>query len=197
MTIITQDLRITTEQTNQEDDAIQKSDYIRPHDVLLGRGGAANNHLGNRLFRSIVLHYQVEYLQSKKLEKVNVARKVVSIIHSEGGRFLKRNGKDDAWEEVDLKKAQEKTSQALREGLDVRHSQIRLQKKQFTEPRNGIKPRKPYTIKKPITTGKVKTIDIDRSNELSSQKIAGCRSPIKSVDEYAAMAIASLGGRLS
>lgn len=87
-------------------------------DVLCGRGGATNNHEGNRAFRSIVASHQREYLSAKKKEKAAIARRIVSIVQDNGGRFLRKNG--STWEEVSDKKATEKTSQALREGLDVR-----------------------------------------------------------------------------
>ena len=96
--------------------------------LLLGRGGATNNHIGNKRFRSIVADHQREYLGARKKEKAVIARKIVSIIQENGGRFLKRSFESDVWVEVTDKKATEKTSQALREGLDVRHKTIRPEK---------------------------------------------------------------------
>ena len=96
--------------------------------LLLGRGGATNNHIGNKRFRSIVADHQREYLGARKKEKAVIARKIVSIIQENGGRFLKRSFESDVWVEVNDKKATEKTSQALREGLDVRHKTIRPEK---------------------------------------------------------------------
>lgn len=92
---------------------------VQPHDVLCGRGGATNNHAGNRKFRVIVAHYQKQYLAARKRDKRNIAEIIVSEVRKDGGRFLKREA-DLTWVEVDDKKACEKTSQALREGLDVR-----------------------------------------------------------------------------
>jgi hypothetical protein len=59
-----------------------------------------------------VLLHQSEYLQSRKLDKAKVARKIVAIIQAEGGRFLKRTETDDAWEEANLTKLR---------GKEVRH----------------------------------------------------------------------------
>lgn len=89
------------------------------NDVLLGRGGGTNSHSGNVAFRSIVARHQAEYLQAKKKDKVTIARRIVGLVHDNGGKFLRKNSDGD-WEEVEEKKATEKTSQALREGLDVR-----------------------------------------------------------------------------
>jgi hypothetical protein len=98
---------------------------ITPNCVLLGRGGATNNHVGNKRFRSIVAAHQREYLSAKKLEKVVIARQIVSEVHANGGRYLKRSQSSDEWVEVPVRKAISKTSQALREGLDVRNRTVR------------------------------------------------------------------------
>jgi hypothetical protein len=195
---------------HQQQECVSDSDndnssQIGPHDVLLGRGGAANNHLGNRLFRSIILQHQLEYLNAKKLEKADVARKVVVVIHSQGGRFLRRIGKDkNVWEEVSLDKAQGKASQALREGLDVRHTQLRIKsnkKKAYEASTNSTsKQRKQYTIRKDITHGNVITIDenevsnttsncIDKHASDSSTNQADIQ---KQLEEYVAEKIANL-----
>mmetsp|Transcript_111939 Transcript_111939/g.321609 ORF Transcript_111939/g.321609 Transcript_111939/m.321609 type:complete len:201 (-) Transcript_111939:71-673(-) len=101
---------------------------IGSNDVLCGRGGATNNHPGNKRFRAIVAHHMSEYLAARKKEKAIIARQIVDHIKAQGGRFLKRSDGDKTWIEVSDKKATEKTSQALREGLDVRHKTYRLEK---------------------------------------------------------------------
>merc|ERR1719506_3334188 len=103
---------------------------ITPHDVLCGRGGLTNSHVGNKQFRKICSEYQLEYLQAKKNDKKTIALQVVVQIHAMGGRFLQQGHHPPQsssssvgttwWVEVPSKKALEKTSQALREGLDVR-----------------------------------------------------------------------------
>jgi len=49
-----------------------------------------------------------------------MARSVVLIVRKRGGRFLRRDDTDGRLYEVGDEKAEAKTSQALREGLDVR-----------------------------------------------------------------------------
>ena len=91
------------------------------NDVLCGRGGATNNHVGNKRFRMHVSENQPAYLQAKKRDKSLIARAVVDRVREQGGRFLKKiDERGNSWIEVGDKKAIEKTSQALREGLDVR-----------------------------------------------------------------------------
>lgn len=87
--------------------------------VLCGRGGATNNHEGNVRYRTLVQSHQDEYLLAVKSEKKAVAASIVATIHSRGGRFLKKctDGRP-GWTDIGQKKSREKTSQALREGLD-------------------------------------------------------------------------------
>ncbi len=91
------------------------------NDVLCGRGGATNNHVGNKRFRMHVSENQPAYLQAKKRDKSLIAGAVVDKVRKQGGRFLRKiDERGNGWVEVGDKKAIEKTSQALREGLDVR-----------------------------------------------------------------------------
>lgn len=92
---------------------------INDSDVLCGRGGATNNHVGNKMFRSMVSEHQREYLSAKKKDKALISQRIVRLVREQGGRFLRRTN-DGLWTDVGNKKATEKTSQALREGLDVR-----------------------------------------------------------------------------
>lgn len=115
--------RLTIIPINYKTIMTQGNNYTpNTHDVLLGRGGATNNHAGNKRFRSVVASHQDEYLTAKKKDKAVIARRIVGIIQSNGGNFLRKNTTTDAWEIVEIKKAVEKTSQALREGLNVRRN---------------------------------------------------------------------------
>jgi len=95
---------------------------LNSHDVLLGRGGGTNTQVGNRRFRGLVTDFQPTYLMAKRKEKPLLARSIVLIIRKRGGRFVKKDDNDKAGRlyEVGDEKAEAKTSQALREGLDVR-----------------------------------------------------------------------------
>ena len=132
---------------------------IGPNDVLLGRGGATNNHDGNRKFRLIVAEHQHEYLQARKRDKVIIARRIVAIVQGTGGRFLKQGHSNSTWVEVTDKRAQEKASQALREGLDVRNNTIRPNKLIKAVRRNSesSSSQAAQTKKNSIVTGKVVT----------------------------------------
>ena len=91
---------------------------ISANDILFGRGGGTNRHTGNVFFRDLVSEYQPKYIQARKRDKTLITKLIVSQVRSNGGRFLKEEkGK---WVDVGDKKAAEKTSQALREGLSGR-----------------------------------------------------------------------------
>ena len=79
-----------------------------------------NSQIGNRRFRKLVQEFQPTYLLARRKEKPLLARSIVLIIRKRGGRFLKKDDDTGELYEVGDTKAEAKTSQALREGLDVR-----------------------------------------------------------------------------
>lgn len=95
-----------------------------PHDILCGRGGSINNHVGNKVFRDWVHERKDHYnLAVNKQEKARVSREVINLVKNQDppGRFLTRDPNSPAvgapwWIEIDDVKAMAKTSQALREG---------------------------------------------------------------------------------
>lgn len=93
---------------------------VNAYDVLCGRGGGTNSQIGNRRFRQLVQEFQPTYLLARRKEKPLLARTIVLIIRKRGGRFLKKDDETGELFEVGDAKAEAKTSQALREGLDVR-----------------------------------------------------------------------------
>jgi len=99
---------------------LKNASMMGENDVLCGRGGGTNSQMGNRRFRALVRDFQPTYLMAKRREKPLMARSVVLIVRHRGGRFLRRDDADGRLYEVGDEKAEAKTSQALREGLDVR-----------------------------------------------------------------------------
>lgn len=98
-----------------------------PHanDVLCGRGGLSNSHVGNISWRKLISENQQEYLTLSKRDKSYLSRKIVNSIRNENppGRFLKKNTKTGLWCDIGDKDAHRKTSQALREGAPERRQQ--------------------------------------------------------------------------
>ena len=91
---------------------------INEHDVLCGRGGTSNQHIGNRKFRILVKRHQESYLKCKKKDKPAISARIVQLIREMNppGRFLKQERNNGAWFDVGDARATEKVSQALREG---------------------------------------------------------------------------------
>lgn len=95
-----------------------------PHDVLSGRGGSINSHIGNKVFRDWIHERKDSYnLAMNKAEKARVSREVIDLVKQQDppGRFLTRDPNSSSsgptwWIEIDDVKAMAKTSQALREG---------------------------------------------------------------------------------
>lgn len=99
---------------------LESATLMTENDVLCGRGGGTNSQMGNRRFRALVRDFQPTYLMAKRREKPKMARSVVLIVRNRSGRFLRRDDSDGRLYEVGDDKAEAKTCQALREGLDVR-----------------------------------------------------------------------------
>jgi hypothetical protein len=104
--------------------------HVNPNDVLSGRGGRVNSHVGNIQFRDIIASSKKGYLAKtvKKLEKAHIASKIINDIRSMDppGRFLKEDADTGLWfDNFGDAKAIQKAGQALREdAADIRHEQI-------------------------------------------------------------------------
>ena len=121
-----------------------------PHDILSGRGGASNNHMGNKIFRTICEHNKELYATLPRTKKLPVAVRVVEAVRLRDppGRFLERKKKDKLWYEVTERRAVEKTAQAMREKV---HKAIRL-------PRNEIPAGFVHLLGEEAEADEVKTI---------------------------------------
>ena len=107
-------------QSQQQDFQLNDIDHPGVNDVMCGRGGGTNNHIGNVRFRQLVNGHKLRYLAASKVEKPMVAREVVQIWRNLNppGRFLaqdKSQGENALWNDIGDKKAREKASQCLRE----------------------------------------------------------------------------------
>eukprot|EP00533_Pseudo-nitzschia_delicatissima_P007919 CAMPEP_0116079252 /NCGR_PEP_ID=MMETSP0327-20121206/1044_1 /TAXON_ID=44447 /ORGANISM="Pseudo-nitzschia delicatissima, Strain B596" /LENGTH=666 /DNA_ID=CAMNT_0003569867 /DNA_START=342 /DNA_END=2342 /DNA_ORIENTATION=- len=105
-----------TEETST-DKKKRSTDIAKPrsNDILCGRGGSSNRHLGNIHFRELVAANKQIYVGLTKKQKMLVARKIVDAIHSTGGRFLAKDLDTGMFYDIGLPRSLEKTSQALRE----------------------------------------------------------------------------------
>lgn len=87
------------------------------NDVLLGRGAASINYVGNVIFREIVKEKRVEYLSTARRQtKDDIAKSIIDIVRSRNGRFLRKvPGDQIAWVAVENERIIEKVKQSLRD----------------------------------------------------------------------------------
>jgi len=107
-------------------------DQLNPRDVLCGRGSGSNDYEGNISYRTLICAKKDEYRKVKRRDKSRIASDIVNQVHKAGGRFLERSGdggsfssvgsyssinsfERDVWYEVETKRAEVKTKQALRQ----------------------------------------------------------------------------------
>jgi hypothetical protein len=85
-------------------------------DVLLGRGGHAGHHPGNKYYREVKTAMQDRYLAATAVtEKTRISQELVDIVRQRGGRFLKRDKLLGTWYEAENDTARTTAGQALRE----------------------------------------------------------------------------------
>lgn len=116
----------STPAANKKSSAASEGGVITPHenDVLMGRGGKNNTHIGNEKLREMARNMREVYIKSRKKEKTNMARQLVHRVFAltPPGRFLQRDPVTMAWEEVDMDTARHKTSQCLRDAATEKSS---------------------------------------------------------------------------
>merc|ERR1712115_186485 len=103
--------------------------YLEPteKDVLMGRGGKSNHHVGNMRYRAEIDRLQEEYKKTEdKDEKTNISETLVLHVQSYGGNFLEKD--DDGWYVIDDVVARRKVSQALREDKDPEKRRAKRQR---------------------------------------------------------------------
>ena len=129
---------------------------IRPNDVLCGRGKVSFNHSGNRRFRHIISQAIDEYKAAgSKWEKSLVAAKLVSVIHSSGGRFLKqKKSNDEEWYELSNSECKSKVSHAIRDAIAAtRQSRRPSQEMSPTKSSSEIPSTETSGLQKPLFRG--------------------------------------------
>jgi hypothetical protein len=93
---------------------VQEAD-IKETDVLCGRGGKSNHHVGNKRYRQVIGEFRLKYQGTyAKTDKTALSRAIVGHVHGYGGRFLKRD-RSGKWILLTKGEARKKTAQALRE----------------------------------------------------------------------------------
>lgn len=94
----------------------KKSDY-GPEDVLFGRGGLSNEHVGNRFFREEAQKLCGRYFEHgmTKPAKTKLRNQLIQSVFKRGGKFLRFDVQTELWVEGLPKQICRKASQALRD----------------------------------------------------------------------------------
>mmetsp|Transcript_10082 Transcript_10082/g.18142 ORF Transcript_10082/g.18142 Transcript_10082/m.18142 type:complete len:460 (-) Transcript_10082:125-1504(-) len=138
---------------------------ITDQDVLFGRGGLTNRHIGNLRYRDIISIHRLDYVRAQKTEKPNVARRIVKAIRTgkNPGRFL-RKGDHGKWIAVSDKEAAWKASQALRE--KSRWSSMKQDDKQQASP-PAVEVTVDSTVQKVVETASTQVVEKPKKRKAS------------------------------
>lgn len=90
-------------------------------DVLMGRGGRNNQHVGNERLRDMARAKAAQYKAADKKEKSDISLKLVRQVNANGGRFLKRDPVSMQWHLVAMELSREKASQCLRDAVSKKN----------------------------------------------------------------------------
>lgn len=113
----TDDVRLKVKEAGEEkeDKSPPSPLFPRENDVLLGRHKQAYNHVGNRLFRTMVAEEAAAYFHNRnKKHRRAVANKIIKKIAKNDGRFLEQQ-KDGSWKVPCENAIRAKVKQALRD----------------------------------------------------------------------------------
>lgn len=88
------------------------------NDVLCGRGGGSQNHIGNREYRAVINANKCAYIDACRKTKTLLVESIVKAVRMQSppGRFLEKDTKSGLWNDIGDKRAFAKTCQAIREG---------------------------------------------------------------------------------
>lgn len=110
-----------SEDATAESTSMTGIQYPGEHDVMLGRGGESNKHIGNIKFRKFIETYKSIYQSATRSEKAEIALEVVYTWREMDppGRFLAKtfpkNGGQCVWHDVGDEQARKKASKSLGE----------------------------------------------------------------------------------
>jgi len=90
-------------------------DYVDAADVVCGRDKWSQEHPGNQRFRGFVQSHRDRYQGAqRRADKTCITNEVISLVHRDGGRFLKRDEDSGMWYVLDQVSVHDKVSHALR-----------------------------------------------------------------------------------
>ena len=84
-----------------------------PLDIISGKSSVTKYHSGNIRYESVLDDYMNEYESASKMDKTKIAEKIVRVIITNNGRFIKKT--EEGWVETTFLEARNKVSMAYRD----------------------------------------------------------------------------------
>ena len=86
------------------------------NDVLCGRGGGSQNHLGNKEYRAVITANKVRYIEAGRNVKSLLVDSIVNAVRLQNppGRFLEKDNDTGLWYDIGDKRAFAKVRVFLR-----------------------------------------------------------------------------------
>ena len=82
------------------------------NDVLCGRGGGSQNHIGNKEYRAVINANKCAYIDACRKTKTLLVESIVRAVRMQSppGRFLEKDTKSGLWNDIGDKRAFAKVS---------------------------------------------------------------------------------------
>jgi len=83
-----------------------------PNDVLCGRGGGSQNHIGNKEYRAVISANKRRYIEASRRMKTLLVESIVKAVRMQNppGRFLEKDSITGKWNDIGDKRAFAKVS---------------------------------------------------------------------------------------
>lgn len=83
-----------------------------PNDVVCGRGGGSQNHVGNKEYRAVIAANKRRYIEASRRYKSLLVESIVQAVRAQDppGRFLEKDTKTGLWNDIGDKRAFAKVS---------------------------------------------------------------------------------------
>ena len=86
------------------------------NDVLCGRGGGSQNHIGNKEYRAVIAANKRRYIEASRKLKSLLVKSIVNAVRLQNppGRFLEKDSGSGLWNDIGDKRAFAKVSHQIK-----------------------------------------------------------------------------------
>ena len=108
-TISNMDVQQILKESAAEVSTLKFSGIEKPesNDVLCGRGGGSQNHIGNKEYRAVINANKCAYIDGCRKTKTLLVESIVKAVRMQSppGRFLEKDTKSGLWNDIGDKRA--------------------------------------------------------------------------------------------